>query len=85
MHDGSKIVLKKVGLDHDPTDKYAAMKLLEQAKSEKLFITGLIYIEQLRPTLDELVHVPETPLAQLGEDRLRPSREALAKVMADLG
>ncbi len=85
MHDGSKIVLKKVGLDHDPTDKYAAMRLLEQAKSEKMFITGLIYIEQQRPTLDELVHLPETPLAHLGEDRLRPSRETLAKLMADLG
>jgi 2-oxoglutarate/2-oxoacid ferredoxin oxidoreductase subunit beta len=85
MHDGSKIVLKKVGLDHDPTDKYAAMRLLEQAKSEKMFITGLIYIEQSRPTLDELVHVPQTPLAYLSEDRLRPSRDALAKVVADLG
>ncbi len=85
MHDGSRIVLKKVGPDHDPTDKYAAMRLLEQAKSEKMFITGLIYIDQARPTLDELVHLPETPLAHLGEDRLRPSRDALAKVMADLG
>src|SRR5437588_566125 len=63
----------------------AALRHREPAKSDKLFITGLIYIEQARPTLDELVHVPETPLAQLTEDRLRPSRDALAKVMADLG
>ena len=85
MHDGSVIRLKKIGPDHDPTDRYAAMRLLEETKLKQQFITGLIYINQGRPTLDEQVHVPEKPLAHLTEAELRPSREALAKVMADLG
>jgi 2-oxoglutarate ferredoxin oxidoreductase subunit beta len=85
MHDGSRIVLKKVGPDHDPTDKYAAMKLLEQAKLDRQFITGLIYIDQNRPTLPEQMRLVQTPLAHLPEDQIRPPREALAKVMADLG
>jgi 2-oxoglutarate ferredoxin oxidoreductase subunit beta len=85
MHDGSMIVLKKIGPDHDPTDKYAAMKLLENAKTEHQFITGLIYVNEDRPTLPEQVSVPAKPLAHLTEQELRPSREALAKVMADLG
>ncbi len=85
MHDGSRIMLKKVGPDHDPTDKYAAMRLLEQAKLDRQFITGLIYIDQNRPTLPEQMRLVRTPLAHLPEDRLRPSRETLAKVMADLG
>jgi len=38
-----------------------------------------------RPSLPEQVHLGDTPLAHLGESELRPSREALAKVMADLG
>jgi 2-oxoglutarate ferredoxin oxidoreductase subunit beta len=85
MHDGSRIVLKKVGPDHDPTDKYAAMRLLEQAKLDRQFITGLIYIDQNRPTLPEQMRLVRTPLAHLPDDQVRPSREALAKVMADLG
>jgi 2-oxoglutarate ferredoxin oxidoreductase subunit beta len=85
MHDGSRIVLKKIGPDHDPTDKYAAMRLLEQAKLDRQFITGLIYIDQNRPTLPEQMRLVRTPLAHLQEDQIRPSREALAKVMADLG
>jgi 2-oxoglutarate ferredoxin oxidoreductase subunit beta len=84
MHDGSRIVLKKIGPDHDPTDKYAAMRLLEQAKLDRQFITGLVYIDQNRPTLPEQMRLVRTPLAHLPEDQLRPSREALAKVMADL-
>lgn len=85
MHDGSKIILKKLGHDHDPTDKYAAMAVLEHAHHEKQFITGLIYLNEDRPTLPELAKLTDTPLVHLPEEKLRPNREALAKVMADLG
>jgi 2-oxoglutarate ferredoxin oxidoreductase subunit beta len=85
MHDGSVIRLKKIGPEHDPRDRYAAMRLLEESKVNKQFITGLIYIDQGRPTLGEQVHLPAKPLSHLTEAELRPSCEALAKVMADLG
>jgi 2-oxoglutarate/2-oxoacid ferredoxin oxidoreductase subunit beta len=61
------------------------MRVLSQAKAEQLFITGLIYIGEERPTLPDLLHVPETPLAFLEEKDLRPSQDALNKVMAGLG
>jgi 2-oxoglutarate ferredoxin oxidoreductase subunit beta len=85
MHDGSKVLLKKVGNDHDPRNKYGAMALLERAKQEHQFITGLIYVDETRPSLPEQLHLIDTPLAHLSEVQARPSREALAKVMADLG
>jgi len=85
MHDGSTIVLKKIGPDHDPTNRYAAMKLLEDSKRDKQFITGLIFVDESRPTLPELEHLPAKALAHLTEAELRPSKEALAKAMADLG
>jgi 2-oxoglutarate/2-oxoacid ferredoxin oxidoreductase subunit beta len=85
MHDGSTIVLKKVDRDYDPTNRYAAMKLLEDAKRENQFITGLIYVDESRPTLDEQLKLHKQPLAFTDVNTMRPSREALAKVMADLG
>ncbi len=85
MHDGSKIILKKLGPDHDPTNKYRAMELLERAHQEKHFLTGLLYVNEERATLPELVKVTDTPLVHLPQEKLRPGREALAKVMADLG
>ncbi|PJF31569.1 MAG: 2-oxoglutarate ferredoxin oxidoreductase subunit beta [Candidatus Thermofonsia Clade 1 bacterium] len=84
LHDGSQILLKKTDHTHDPRDKQAAIRLLEQAKAEQKFITGLIYIAEPRPTLGELERLTDTPLATLPQERLRPSREALAKVMASL-
>lgn len=84
MHDGSKLLLKKAARDYDPTDREAAFKLLNQAKEQQLFITGLIYISEPRPTLPEIERVPETPLALLTEEQVRPSREVLMQVMARL-
>ena len=84
MHDGSVIRLRKVDNGYDPTDRYAAMRQLEEAKEKQEFITGLIYVNESRPSFPELERLPETPLAHLPEDKTRPSREALAKVLAGM-
>jgi len=84
MHDGSVIRLRKLDNGYDPTDRFAAMRLLEVAHQKQEFITGLIYVNEARPSLPELERLPETPLAHLPEDKLRPSREALAEVLAGI-
>jgi 2-oxoglutarate ferredoxin oxidoreductase subunit beta len=84
MHDGSHIRLKKLDRDYDPRDRLQAMKLLDEAREKQEFITGLIYINQERPSLPQLERLPETPLAHLPESQLRPPREALAKIMDGL-
>jgi 2-oxoglutarate/2-oxoacid ferredoxin oxidoreductase subunit beta len=84
MHDGSTIILRKLDKGHDPRDKYAALQKLEEAHSKQEFITGLLYVNESRETLPDLMNLPKTPLTHLGDDQLRPNRDALAKVMADL-
>jgi 2-oxoglutarate ferredoxin oxidoreductase subunit beta len=81
MHDGSHIRLKKLDNKYDPTDRFAAMRLLEDAHQKQEFITGLIYVNEQRPSLPELERLPETPLVHLPEERMRPSREALDALM----
>ncbi|MBN1678825.1 MAG: 2-oxoacid:ferredoxin oxidoreductase subunit beta [Anaerolineae bacterium] len=85
MHDGSHLMLKKLDPDkHDPTDKQAAFQIIEEAHLQNQFITGLIYVDERRPTLLETTHLVDIPLARLSDDVLRPSREALEGIMADL-
>jgi 2-oxoglutarate ferredoxin oxidoreductase subunit beta len=85
MHDGSRVVLKKLDPDYDPTSKLNAFQTLEEARQHQQFITGLIYINQdERPDLHELLHYTDTPLAYLSEEKLRPSRQALEEVLARL-
>jgi 2-oxoglutarate ferredoxin oxidoreductase subunit beta len=82
MHDGSRIRLRKLDNGYDPTDRFAAMRLLETAHQQQEFITGLIYVNEARPALPELERLPEAPLTQLPPERLRPSREELERVLA---
>ncbi len=85
MHDGSRVVLKKLDPDYDPTSKLNAFQTLEEARQRQQFITGLIYInQQERPDLHELLHFSEMPLVHLPPEKLRPSREALDEVLAKL-
>ncbi len=83
MHDGSFIKLKKAGPDHDPRNRYSAIQTLEKAQMEQLFITGLLYYEEPRPTLAETLRLSETPLVHLPDEKLRPSKDALDNLMKD--
>jgi 2-oxoglutarate ferredoxin oxidoreductase subunit beta len=82
LHDGSKILLKKLDGTHDPTDRLAAIRLLEEAREKQLFITGLIYVNSDRPALAEHEQLADVPLARLSESHLRPPKETLALTIA---
>jgi 2-oxoglutarate/2-oxoacid ferredoxin oxidoreductase subunit beta len=84
MHDGSKIVLRKIDNKlHDPTDKYAAIKLLTEAHDKQEFVTGLLYVDGARENLAEINDL-NTPLAHLQQAKLRPSPESLQKLLAGM-
>jgi 2-oxoglutarate ferredoxin oxidoreductase subunit beta len=83
MHDGSKIVLKKLSPSHDPTNRHLAFAALESAQARMEFITGLIYVsEHERPDLHELLHMCDTPLVHLCEQELKPGKDQFDAVMA---
>ncbi len=85
MHDGSRIVLQKTADSHDPTDMGAAIKLCMDARTNKRFITGLLYVNPNSPSLAELEKVNnDVPLANLSNESLRPSKASLDKIMAGL-
>jgi len=84
LHDGSWLVLKKLEEDYDPTDKMAAYNILEESRRENKMLTGIFYIDTEQPNMLELLNIVDKPLAYLSEAETRPSRDALAKVMAEL-
>ena len=80
MHDGSIIILKKLGRDYDPTDRNNALVMLEEANANNWLATGLIYIDTSQPTLLDLYDLPDTPLNRLTDMRIRPTVESIHKV-----
>jgi len=85
MHDGSKILLKKIDpMKYDATDRHAAYELLEAARDEQKFVTGLIYIDPDQETLIDECNLIDAPLAHLPESVTRPPKAELTKIMESL-
>lgn len=84
MHDGPTIKLKKLAREYDPTNRWRALELLEASRNQGEFVTGLIYFNEQRPTLPQMLHLVETPLAQLPTDTLRPTRENFQALLNEL-
>ena len=82
MHDGSKIQLKKLERDYNPTDRIAAVQILEESKANDLLLTGLIYIDPTRPSLMDMLNLPETPLNRLPAEDMRPAPETMQEINA---
>ena len=83
LHDGSHIVLKKLGEDHDPTDRRAALRVIEEGRAEGQLVTGLLYVDTSMDDFASTEHIPARPLKDLGEDELRLSREEFAQFMSE--
>jgi 2-oxoglutarate ferredoxin oxidoreductase subunit beta len=84
LHDGSKLYLKKVAEDYDPTDKLAATRLLHETSRRGEFATGILYIEPDKDDFVTLLDMVDEPLASLPIEKVRPGREALEEVMESL-
>ena len=84
MHDGSKILLRKIAGDYDPTNKGAALQMLTESHDKGEIVTGLFYVDPQRPNFIDLLNVPDEPLATLPESKVRPPKEVLDQVMESL-
>ena len=81
LHDGSRLTLRKLEEDYDSSDGIAALSRLQEAQVAGELVTGIIHYDDTRPNLAEVGRLPDTPLAALPEDRLRPGAETLRSVM----
>ena len=84
MHDGSKLRLRKLEEDYDPTDKIRAITRLNEAKKDGEMLTGVLYVNTQAPTFIDMLNITDQPLATLPASVTRPGREVLEQVMEEL-
>jgi 2-oxoglutarate ferredoxin oxidoreductase subunit beta len=83
LHDGSKLFLKKVANDYNPTDRLAAMRLLHETRQRGEFATGVLYVEPDKDDFVSLLNLVDAPLATLPIGVVRPGPAVLEEVMED--
>ena len=84
MHDGSRIVLKKLAEDYDPADPVMALQRLHRATASGQMLTGIVHLRPEKKNFMELLNVTDAPLNTLPLEKVRPPKEALDKIMRDL-
>ena len=82
MHDGSTVILKNLEKGYDPSNRYDALRVMEDAQRHNWMLTGLLYLDTTKPNLTSLYNLVDTPLNRLTEADLRPERSTIDKVNA---
>jgi 2-oxoglutarate/2-oxoacid ferredoxin oxidoreductase subunit beta len=82
--DGSVLRLRKLRGDFDPTNRLAALGLVQGLAARGEVATGLLYIEPGAADLHAALNTSATPLNRLGERELCPGAAALDKLNASL-
>lgn len=82
LHDGSRILLKKLDeRDFDPTDKAGALRVMHEAAARGEYATGLLYVDQAKHDFCTALNLVDEPLASLPVERTRPSKAVLDELM----
>jgi len=84
LHDGSRLILKKLDHNYNPASKIDALRVLTEAQERGEVVTGLFYVNTEQPNFLDLLNVVDEPLATLPESRVRPPKGALDEVMESL-
>jgi 2-oxoglutarate/2-oxoacid ferredoxin oxidoreductase subunit beta len=84
MHDGSKLRLRKLEEDYDPTNKIRAITRLNEAKEKGEMLTGVLYVNTKAPTFIDMLNMTDQPLATIPASATRPGPEVLEQVMEEL-
>ena len=84
LHDGSRILLKKLEEDYDPSDTVQALQRLHRATEAGQMLTGLVFLRPEKKSFISLLNMTDHPLWSLGEAETRPPKEALDKIMREL-
>ena len=77
QHDGSRLVLKKVSADYDPSDRLGAMSFLQRHAALGQVVTGLLYVDPNPEDLHRHFNTVDTPLNALSEKQLCPGSTVL--------
>ncbi len=84
LFDGSRLVLKKLDSDYDPSNRWRALAMMDEAEKSGILLTGLIYVNTEQPSMYDLYNLPDEALNRMSSDRLRPTRESIDALNASM-
>ena len=84
LHDGSRLLLSKLGAQHDPRDADAALMTIRASAARGTVTTGLLYIDRAQRDMHDVLATDARPLNALPMAELCPGSKALEAINARL-
>jgi 2-oxoglutarate ferredoxin oxidoreductase subunit beta len=84
QHDGSKLRLRKLCANYDPSDRIAAMNYIQERQAQGEVVTGLLYVDPEAGDLHDHLKTAGVPFNRLGASELCPGAATLARINAGL-
>jgi 2-oxoglutarate/2-oxoacid ferredoxin oxidoreductase subunit beta len=82
LHDGSRIVLRKLDGDYDPTDRAACAATIQERLKAEEYLTGLLFLGSGQPEFHELNQTPAEALNAVPYEALCPGSAGMEKILA---
>jgi 2-oxoglutarate ferredoxin oxidoreductase subunit beta len=74
--------LRKLHDNYDPTNKAHAVNMLMESHDSGETLTGVFYVDTQKIDFTTLLNMVDEPLATLAPERVRPTPNVLADLMA---
>lgn len=84
QHDGSYLLLRKLGKEYDATNRIAAMNYIQERQAQGEVVTGLLYVDDQPEDLHAHLNTMPVAFNQLNTKDLCPGQAALQKLNAAL-
>jgi 2-oxoglutarate ferredoxin oxidoreductase subunit beta len=84
LHDGSRLLLRKLEEPYDATDRAKALARLSETHAKAEVLTGLLFVDPAAPSYVDLLSLDDRPLATLPDSVVRPAKAALDEAMEEL-
>jgi 2-oxoglutarate ferredoxin oxidoreductase subunit beta len=84
LHDGSRLILNKLGNQHDPRDADAALMAIRSNAAKGAVTTGLLYIDPAQRDMHDILATDARPLNTVPMAELCPGSKALEAINARL-
>jgi 2-oxoglutarate/2-oxoacid ferredoxin oxidoreductase subunit beta len=82
MHDGSRILLRKLEAGYDPTNRTTAATHIQERMKAGEYLTGLLYVEESGTEFHDINATPDVPLNSVPYEALSPGSKGLEKILA---
>ncbi len=84
LHDGARLLLRKLTDDYDAGDRKAALDLIESHRLRGEIVTGLLYFDPVGNDMHARMRTAQAPLNVLPQEKLCPGSAALDAINARL-